>query len=99
FDRPFMVVDADPFANALDEAITATAEKALPRHLGGIDQFVDSTYAPVSRELRGAIRTWMGDGSPRRRGGRGSLVLYLRTLFAASLHGERRRQAAAVRKE
>ncbi len=62
FDRPFMVVDAERFANALDEAITDPAVKALPRHLGGIDQFVDSTDALVSRELRDAIRTWMGDG-------------------------------------
>jgi len=42
-ERPFLVPHADRFAEALDAAITSDEVRALPAHLGGIDQYVDST--------------------------------------------------------
>ncbi len=45
FDRPFQVIGAGRFAEALREAITDPQVLALPVHLGSIDQFVDSTDA------------------------------------------------------
>ncbi|MGB3713181.1 MAG: DUF4037 domain-containing protein [Candidatus Promineifilaceae bacterium] len=41
--RPYVVIHADRFVDALLEAIADQRVKDLPRHLGGIDQFVDST--------------------------------------------------------
>jgi hypothetical protein len=38
-----MVIQADDFAEAIRAAITNEAVRALPIHLGAIDQFVDST--------------------------------------------------------
>lgn len=43
FDRPFLVIHADRFADAIRAAITDPEVRALPEHLGAIDQFVDST--------------------------------------------------------
>jgi hypothetical protein len=42
-DRPFRVLAADRFADATRAAITDAAVSALPPHIGGVDQFVDST--------------------------------------------------------
>jgi hypothetical protein len=42
-DRPFQVIHADRFADAIRAAIADEEVRALPEHLGGIDQFVDST--------------------------------------------------------
>jgi hypothetical protein len=42
-NRPFLVIQADDFVNAIRAAITNEAVRALPEHLGAIDQFVDST--------------------------------------------------------
>ena len=42
-DRPFQVIHADNFAGAIRAAITSEEVRALPVHLGAIDQFVDST--------------------------------------------------------
>ncbi|MBN1642218.1 MAG: DUF4037 domain-containing protein [Anaerolineae bacterium] len=41
--RPYMVIDADRFARALRAAIVDPAVRALPAHVGSVDQFVDST--------------------------------------------------------
>lgn len=59
FDRPFTVIDAERFANALTDAITDPSVNALPPLVGGVDQFVDSTDALVSREFRAAVRLWL----------------------------------------
>ncbi|MEU6024881.1 DUF4037 domain-containing protein [Micromonospora sp. NPDC047134] len=42
-DRPFRVLAADRFADSTHRSITDPEVSALPRHLGGVDQFVDST--------------------------------------------------------
>lgn len=41
--RPFRVLHAERFAEALHAAIHSREVRALPQYLGGIDQFVDST--------------------------------------------------------
>ena len=43
FDRPYLVPHSGRFTEALHEAIQSEAIRSLPRHVGGIDQFVDST--------------------------------------------------------
>jgi hypothetical protein len=58
-ERPFTVMDAERFANALTETIDDPFVRAMPTHLGGIDQYMDSTDALVSDELRQAIRAWL----------------------------------------
>ncbi len=45
YTRPFLVIHADRFAEAIRAAITSEPIRALPEHLGSIDQFVDSTDA------------------------------------------------------
>jgi len=57
--RPFQVLDAERFTRALEDAITDPAVRALPRDLGGLDTWVDSTDAVGSQELHRAIRGWM----------------------------------------
>ena len=42
-DRPFQVIHADNFADAIRAVITSEQVRALPINLGAIDQFVDST--------------------------------------------------------
>lgn len=42
-DRPFQVIHADRFADAIRTAIADEEVQTLPEYLGGIDQFVDST--------------------------------------------------------
>jgi len=53
--RPFFVIKAERFVSAIRAAITSKEVRALPEHLGAVDQFVDSTDAlnePVwSKEL------------------------------------------------
>jgi hypothetical protein len=44
-DRPFMVIHADRFVDAIRAAIKSEEVLALPEHLGSVDQFVDSTDA------------------------------------------------------
>lgn len=41
-DRPFLVINADRFADGIRAAITSEEVRALPENVGGIDQFVDS---------------------------------------------------------
>jgi hypothetical protein len=43
YERPFMVIHAENFAEAISAAISDEQVRALPLHLGAIDQFVDST--------------------------------------------------------
>lgn len=57
--RPFTVIDAERFADALTRSITDPDVRALPTHLGGIDQYVDSTDALVMKELRMTVRDWL----------------------------------------
>ena len=45
FDRPFIVINAGRFADAIRAQIKDPQVLALPKHLGGFDQFVDSTDA------------------------------------------------------
>jgi hypothetical protein len=42
-NRPFMIIQADGFADAIHAKIEDDEVKRLPKHLGGIDQYVDST--------------------------------------------------------
>jgi hypothetical protein len=41
--RPFLVIHAETFADAIHAAITDQEVRAWPANLGAIDQFVDST--------------------------------------------------------
>jgi hypothetical protein len=43
YDRPFRVLAADRFADALRSAITEPEVSTLPPHIGAVDQFIDST--------------------------------------------------------
>ncbi len=61
FDRPFQVMFAARFADALTASITDPDVRALPLHLGGLDQYIDSTDAMNAQDLHRAIREWMGD--------------------------------------
>lgn len=61
FGRPFQVLFAARFADALMASVTDPAVLALPLHLGGLDQYTDSTDAMGTQELHRAIRTWMRD--------------------------------------
>lgn len=45
FNRPFMVIHADRFAEAIRAMIIDEEVLALPPHLGSVDQYVDSTDA------------------------------------------------------
>jgi hypothetical protein len=44
-NRPFLVIQADRFVDAIRAAIKSEEVLVLPEHLGSIDQFVDSTDA------------------------------------------------------
>lgn len=41
--RPFMIIDADKYAESILEKIKDEEVRKLPEYLGGIDQYVDST--------------------------------------------------------
>jgi hypothetical protein len=43
--RPFLVIHADRFVDAIRAVIKSEEVRALPEHLGSIDQFIDSTDA------------------------------------------------------
>ncbi len=43
YERPFLIIHADRFAEAIRGAISSAEVLALPPSLGGVDQFVDST--------------------------------------------------------
>ena len=42
-NRPFLIIQADEFADAIHAKIEDDEVKRLPKYLGGIDQYVDST--------------------------------------------------------
>lgn len=42
-DRPFMIIHGNIFADTIHAKISDDEVKRLPKHLGGIDQYVDST--------------------------------------------------------
>jgi hypothetical protein len=43
--RPFLVIHADRFVNAIRAEVKSEEVLALPEHLGSVDQFLDSTHA------------------------------------------------------
>ena len=45
YSRPFLVIHADRFVDAIRAAMTDQQVLGLPEHIGSIDQFVDSTDA------------------------------------------------------
>ena len=45
YSRPFLVIHADRFVDAIRAAIRDNEVLELPKHLGAVDQFVDSTDA------------------------------------------------------
>lgn len=67
FSRPFRVMFGGRFAEALLATIRDPEIRALPRHLGGIDQYIDSTDAMNATELHRAIREWIADSVSQRR--------------------------------
>ena len=62
FGRPFTVVAADRFADAVTATITDPVVRGLPSRLGGIDQYVDTTDGLVCRPLHLAICAWLRRG-------------------------------------
>jgi len=55
--RPHLVISADRFADAIRARITDAEVLALPKHLGSIDQFTDSTDAVnIAAQFRAAYR-------------------------------------------
>ncbi len=66
FSRPFRVMFGGRFAEALLATIEDPDVRALPRHLGGIDQFIDSTDAMNATGLHRAIREWIADSVSQR---------------------------------
>ena len=44
-NRPFLVIHADRFVDAIRAVIKSEEVLALPEHLGSVDQFIDSTDA------------------------------------------------------
>jgi len=58
YGRPFLVIHADRFAEAIQAAIESEEVRALPPYVGAVGQFVDSTDAlKHTEQLRGI---WMG---------------------------------------
>lgn len=51
YNRPFLVIHGDTFAEAIRTRITNEEVRALPMYLGALDQFIDSTDA-LSHALR-----------------------------------------------
>ena len=62
WSRPFQVMAAERFSEALLASIGDPAVLALPRNLGGVDQFMDSTDALESGDLHLALRRWIAGG-------------------------------------
>jgi hypothetical protein len=58
--RPYLVIDGDRYVDAIRAEITDPEVKALPVHLGSVDQFVDSTdvldHPARLRQLRALYR-------------------------------------------
>jgi hypothetical protein len=66
FDRPFRVMFGGRFAEALLGTIEDPEVRGVPRHLGGIDQYIDSTDAMNALGLHRAIREWIADSVGQR---------------------------------
>ncbi len=64
FDRPFQVMFAARFAEALMVTVNDPDVLAMPLHMGGLDQYIDSTDAMNAQGLHRAIREWMRDSDP-----------------------------------
>jgi hypothetical protein len=56
YDRPYRVINAGAFVDALRAAITDEAVRRLPPHLGGADQISDSTDVLAYPERFGRLR-------------------------------------------
>lgn len=54
-NRPFMIIGGERFVDALQASITDEEVLALPKHLGGFDQFIDSTDAQNQLERFHAV--------------------------------------------
>lgn len=65
YGRPFRVIFGDRFADALYAKIEDEQVLALPRYLGGIDQFVDSTDVLSYPARRASVRGMYGDANRR----------------------------------
>lgn len=61
--RPFQVIHADKFAEAIRRAIVSEEVRRLPAHAGGIDQWVDSTDVLDEPARFAALRTTYEDWS------------------------------------
>lgn len=60
-NRPFTVMASARVSEALLDSIADPAIRHLPRYIGGIDQYIDSTDAMNNHDLHHAIRSWIGD--------------------------------------
>ncbi len=61
--RPYRVLHAERFAEAIQATIMDEDTRALPPHIGSIDQFVDSTDLLTHRERRSRLAAvYAGDG-------------------------------------
>ncbi|MBT5873635.1 MAG: DUF4037 domain-containing protein, partial [Candidatus Latescibacteria bacterium] len=56
-DRPYLVIHADRFCEAIRKTIVSDEIRDLPPYLGSIDQYVDSTDVLSSSENRTQFRT------------------------------------------
>jgi len=51
FSRPYKVIHADAFADAIRKRIRSSAVRSLTPHIGSVDQFVDNTDVLSDMEL------------------------------------------------
>jgi hypothetical protein len=56
-DRPFRVLAADRFGDDMRRAVTDPQVSTLPPHIGGVDQFVDSTDVLSAADRARAVTT------------------------------------------
>ena len=71
WDRPFRVLGADRFADGLRHAIVDATVRALPAHVGGVDQIVDSTHVLThAARSRAAATSLLAPPTPDQRDGR-----------------------------
>lgn len=64
FNRPFQVLFADRFVDALLAAVTDPVVEAMPGPLGGTDQYINTTDGREWIDLHLAIRTWLRSLTP-----------------------------------
>jgi hypothetical protein len=60
YDRPFFVIHGDAFADAIRAQIASDEVRTLPPHVGGIDQFVDSTDILSNPEFAARSTVFLG---------------------------------------